>query len=269
VNTQTIRDFLSTRAEYTPKTRRKELEHVRFLLWFCVSQGWIENNPASGHGEGKSKAIRIKVPKGGSYQPFTEEEVERLLQAAETINNNNKRWINRARLRARAMILVMCYSGLRISDVATLRRDEVQPTGLMKDHMLVKTKVLHWTRFGEDTLRALLALPVESEYFFWSGPKESKMTTCCGTMRRTLSSIGKRTSIAVHPHRFRNTFSLRVMDETNDIRTLQQLLGHQNLSSTQAYLHNSTKQDQHLHDTLAKIQPGGKVIQMPSKSKSA
>lgn len=265
ITTQSVRDYLATRAQFTPKTRRKELEHIRFLLWFCVSQSWIEKNPASGYGEGK-KGIRVKVPKGGSYQPLDDEEIRLLLDAADTITNNNPKWIARARLRARAMILVMCYTGLRISDVATLRRDEVKGDGMVKDHVLVKTKLLHWTRLGEETLRALLALPVESEYFFWSGPEESKLATCCGSMRRTLYSLGERTGVAVHPHRFRNTFSLKVMDETNDVRTLQQLLGHASLKSTEAYLHNSTKQDDHLKKTLANIRYN--VIEMP-KPKSA
>lgn len=266
ITTQAVRDYLATRADYTPKTRRKELEHVRFMLWFCVSQGWIDRNPASARGEGKP--IRVKVPKGGSYQPINDEEIGLLLRAAATITNNNPKWIHRARLRAKAMILVMCYTGLRVSDVATLRRDEVRPDGNVRDHVLVKTKRLHWTNLGEDALRALLALPIEGEYFFWSGPAESKLSTATGSLRRTLYSLRDRTGIQVHPHRFRNTFSLKVLDQTNDVRTLQQLLGHASLRSTEAYLHNSTKQDEHLTGTLAKIRYN--VIEMPKgKRKTA
>jgi site-specific recombinase XerD len=262
-----VRDYLATRAEYTPKTRRKELEHIRFLLWFCVSQEWVDTNVAAARGEGK-RAIRVKVPQGGSYQPIDDEQIGLLLHAADTITNNNPKWVRRARLRARAAILVMCFTGLRISDVATLRRDEVRPDGTVKDHVLVKTRRLHWTNLGEAALRALLALPVEGEYFFWSGPKESKLSTATGSLRRTLYSLRDRTGVAVHPHRFRNSFALKILDTTNDVRTLQQLLGHASLKSTEAYLHNSTKQDAHLTNTLAKIQYGN-VIEMKRREKTA
>lgn len=268
ITTQSIRDYLATRIDCTTdKTRRKELEHIRFFLWFCVSQEWINANPAAARGEGK-KAIKIKVKPGGTFQPLDDEDIDLLLRAADTITNNNPKWIDRARLRARAMILTLCHTGMRISDVASLRRDEVRQSGEIRNHVMIKTKNLLFTHLVANALEALMALPVESEYFFWSGPGESKLSTCTGTMRRTLYSLGKRTGIKVHPHRFRETFALKVMDEAEDIRVLQQLLGHQRITSTEQYLHPSQRQRDHLKATLGKLK-FGKVIEIPKRGKKS
>jgi Phage integrase, N-terminal SAM-like domain len=136
ITAQTIRDFLATRAHCTPRTRRKELEHLRFLLWFCVDNDWIAKNPAAAKG---SRGVRVKVPKGGATMALADEEIDTLLQAADEIDNSNKRWIARARLRAKALILTLAYTGLRIGDVISMLRRDVKRDGSIELE-IVKTK---------------------------------------------------------------------------------------------------------------------------------
>src|SRR5690348_1223131 len=97
IDVASIRGYLATRADYTPRTRRKELEHIRFFLWFCVDNEWISRNPATATGK---RGVRVKVPKGGGSQPFTDDEINTLLDACERIDNKNMRYVARARLRA-------------------------------------------------------------------------------------------------------------------------------------------------------------------------
>lgn len=251
-----IRFFLSERQAareeagltYTPRTRRKELEHIRFLINYSIENEWIAKNPA--------KKVKVKVPKGGGTKPLTDEEINTLLAACRKITNHNKRWIERARLRSEALILGMCYTGFRISDMMTLKRSEVRRNGDVNNHIMVKTQELVFTTFGEQALRALLALPLEGgEYFFWNGV--SKLSTATGSCRRTLYSLQRMTGISVHPRRFRATFARKVLDETGDIRVLQHLLGHMSVRTTEdAYSYLGKKHEVRLKDALAKVSYG-------------
>lgn len=268
IRVESIRDFLATREDCTPRTRRKELEHIRFFLWFCVDNKWLVQNPASIRDANRG-GIKIKVPKGGATMPFTDEEIETLLEACDRIDNNHKKWIRRARLRAKALILGMCYTGLRISDIVSLKRSDLDTDG-NAEKLMVKTKELVWTNFGERALRAMLAVPREGEYFFWSGPGKSKLTTATGSARRTLYSLQRMTGIKVHPHRFRDTFALKVLEETNDIRILQSLLGHASVKTTEeSYKHLGPKHKQRLKQALSSVSYGkrdgttGQLIEMP------
>jgi site-specific recombinase XerD len=229
ITAQTIRDFLATRAHCTPRTRRKELEHLRFLLWFCVDNDWIAKNPAAAKG---SRGVRVKVPKGGATMALADEEIDTLLQAADEIDNSNKRWIARARLRAKALILTLAYTGLRIGDVISMLRRDVKRDGSIELE-IVKTKQQLTLVLNPQVLAALNALPKESLYFFWSGPSESKLTTATGSARRTLAALGKKTGISVHPYRFRDSFAQKVLEATGDIRALQFALGHLSIRTTE------------------------------------
>jgi integrase/recombinase XerD len=244
IKVEHIREFVAERSENKPRTRRKELEHVRFLFNYCVENQWIGLNPA--------KAVKIKVPKGGTTMPFTDPEISTLLSACDKIDNPNKKFVLRARLRAKALILGMCYTGLRISDMITLKRLEVKQDGEVKDHVIIKTKRVLWTQFGELALAALLAVPLEGEYFFWSG--KSKLTTATGSARRTFYSLQRATGIKIHPHRFRDTFALKVLEERGDIRELQFLLGHSSVKTTEEYYaHLGTKHQERLRTALSSI----------------
>ncbi len=270
IDVDCIRGYLATRADYTPRTRRKELEHIRFFLWFCFDNDWIPKNPATATGK---RGVRVKVPTGGASQPFTDDEINTLLDACEQIDNPNKKYVARARLRAQALILGMCYTGFRISDMMSLKRSEVSRDGGVEDHIMVKTKNLVWTRFGELALKALLALPQESEYFLWSGPDKSKLTTATGSARRTLYALQRATKINVHPRRFRATFAKKVLDDTGDIRVLQHLLGHTSLKTTEdSYAYLGPKHKERLTDALSQIKYAkrdgttGQVIEFPSST---
>ncbi len=94
-------------------TAQKELETLRQFFGFCRDRNWTDANPA--------KAIKsAKNIKPSEVVPYTPAEVAKILGACETIGRTNYE-----RLRARAMVLLLHNTALRVSDVATLARDRV------------------------------------------------------------------------------------------------------------------------------------------------
>ena len=87
---------------------------MRQFFGFCLERKWLDENPAK-----KIKAPRNIRPE--EVVPYTAAEVSRILAACDVIGPGPYE-----RLRAQAMVLLLRYTGLRISDVATLERDRRQ-----------------------------------------------------------------------------------------------------------------------------------------------
>jgi integrase/recombinase XerD len=77
------------------------------------------------------------------------------------------------------------------------------------------------------------ALPGQGEYFFWSGA--SKISSAIGNARETISRVLAVASIEGHPHRFRDTFSVSLLSKGEDLHTVQLLLGHTSIKTTEKH----------------------------------
>ena len=100
--------------EVCPLTWQKELQILRSFFGFCVDRRWTGDNPAR----------RMKMPndpKPKERVPYTTQEVTRIIAACDSFGRHAYE-----RLRARAMVLLLRFYGLRISDVATLERGRVK-----------------------------------------------------------------------------------------------------------------------------------------------
>jgi integrase len=164
--------------------------------------------------------------------PFSHEEIHAILGACDRIYNRNPKGVDRARLRARALVLLLLYSGLRISDAAKLSRSRVDmKTGQMLIRMM-KTRHPLYLPLNEETVNALAAIPVESPYFFWSGKGNSVVRSA----RRTIMTVLRLADVADgHPHRFRDTFSVELLNNGAELRTVQLLLGHKSIKTTEKH----------------------------------
>lgn len=210
----------------TPRTQAKELESLRSFLKFAVTRKWIPENYAA--------HLKAPADSGPPTMPFTADEVAAILDACEKIDNPNQREIARARLRARALVLLLLYSGLRISDAVRLERSKLDmKTGRLLIRTM-KTGVPLYTKVPGDAIAALAAVPREGKYFFWSG--RSKLSTAVGSARRTIACVLKLAQVEDgHPHRFRDTFSVELLNHGTDLRTVQLLLGHKSIKTTEKH----------------------------------
>jgi site-specific recombinase XerD len=202
VEVETI-DLYRRKRPINAATWTKELAILRNFLSFCIKRKWIGFNPAK---EVKSPGVKSK-PK----EPYTEEEVNKILAACDRLGRAPYE-----RLRARALVLLLRYTGMRISDVSMLRRDRV------RDHSVF----LHTMKNGKPVFRpiphfmeqALAELPLpkstkgESQHFFWSGNGTTR-AFIRGTTR-TLARVFEISEVkGAHAHRFRHTLATALLEK--------------------------------------------------------
>lgn len=212
-------------------TANSYLIHLRSWLKFCVSRGWLEKSPAA-------FVRRIKGGREGT-DPYTDLEVSKLLQACEND------W-------ERALLLVLLHTGLRISDVSSLTRDKIDwKTGYM---------VLRITKTGEPlqvhlqpaVLQALGSLPVTSGPIFANAKYQLRDRT--QRLWHSIHDIGVRCGVHAHPHRFRSTFAVSLLRSGADLRSVQHLLGHRSIVTTErAYARFSASQQALLDTATARL----------------
>jgi integrase len=104
--------------DLAPITTQKRLEMLRSMFRFCVDSGWIDRNPAKG--------VRLPVVKHKPTLLFTDEDMEKILWAADIIREIHWQMKEGVEKKLRTLILLMRYSGLRISDAVTLTTDRTK-----------------------------------------------------------------------------------------------------------------------------------------------
>jgi site-specific recombinase XerD len=180
----------------------KEIEILRQFFEFCRDREWIRMNPA--------KALkRPRLLEANDVVPYTLDEIVRIIPACDKIGRAKYE-----RLRANAMVLLMRYAGLRVSDVVTLSRDHIRGNRLEKRAV----KNGRWIRveLHPGVLRALEMLPPPKAAsrnckLYFSGETASLRSLVKGA-QRTLAAVFKRAKVpGAHPHRFRHTLASELL----------------------------------------------------------
>ena len=214
-----------------PRTQRTTIKQLRAFCAYCVrvhKRSCVDN---------LAKAMVLPLTDDVPTMPFTPEEIRKILAACDDMTGLSKSDTVAVRIRARALVLCLLHSGLRVSDVAQLKRSALEPS----NHLvlrIMKTGVPLKVKLNDATARALRALPTSPNgnptYFFWGG--DTRIDIAANNLLYTVHRVGKRAGVAnVHPHRFRDTFSVELLNNDVSIRTVQQLLGHKSVQTTEQH----------------------------------
>lgn len=188
-----------------PRYFAKNLERLRAFCQFCVDRDWLPKNPA--------KAIKMPRIEPRPTLPFTPQEMTQIVAACDHYCGN--------RPRVRAFVLVLRYSGLRISDAVTLT----------PEHMVGDRLRLYTAKTGEPVVVPLPALVVEAlrqiarpglPYFSTGHATRAAV----GNWARTLATLFVLGDVAQgHSSRFRHTFSTSLLERGVSVENVAILLG--------------------------------------------
>lgn len=241
-------EFLAFRvaAKIKASTTSRELSSLKRFYRFLLRQGKIQIDPS----------LNIDSPKLSRHLPesLTEDDVEALLSAPDT-----KQPLG---LRDRTMLEVIYASGLRVSELVSLKNSQVsQDMGVVR--IMGKGNKERLAPLGEEALSWLNRYTKQARTELLDGKITDTVfvtTRGSGMTRQAFWYLIKRharqAGIEKHlsPHTLRHAFATHLLNHGADLRVVQLLLGHADISTTQIYTHIARERLKLLH---AKHHPRG------------
>jgi len=236
VDRHTLRDYLSQLMEkgFVKASIARKLSAIRSFYRYLLRERIMSTSPLA---TTSSPKLDKRLP---SF--LTIEEVKQLLEAPDLSTPQGQR--------DRALMELLYASGLRVSELVNLNLEQVN---------LDSREIRVWGKGSKERM-VLMGKPAADALrtYLSQGRPEligNKRTSALFlnrsggrvTQRRVQRILEKYASLAgidkrIHPHMLRHTFATHLLDGGADLRVVQELLGHANLSSTQIYTHVTRSQ---------------------------
>ena len=232
--------FLFQRKMRSSSVNRK-ISSIKSFYIFLVKRNYVKNSPIND----------LVTPKQEKYLPesMSEAEVDKLLNSPDVANKIENR--------DKAMIEMLYATGMRISELVNLKITDVDMKRCVVK-VFGKGSKERLVPFGETALDSLRSYLNEREQ---SSSKEiflsnrgKKMTRVAFWQRVKIYLIRENLKNSISPHTLRHAFATHLLNRGADLRSVQLLLGHSDLSTTQIYTHIAK---QRLSDVLKKHHPRG------------
>jgi integrase/recombinase XerD len=245
---EVLLDYLSWRlqAGYQARSSARFLSALRGFYRFLLREGRIAEDPT----------LQVAMPQLGRPLPksLSEADVEALLAAPELTEPLG--------LRDRAMLEVLYACGLRVTELITLSLEQVNlRQGVLrvfgkgsKERLVpLGEEAMHWIeRYVRESRGFLLAGRPSDVLFPSQRGEQMTRQTFWYRIKHHASVAGISKSLS--PHTLRHAFATHLLNHGADLRVVQMLLGHSDLSTTQIYTHVARARLQELH---AKHHPRG------------
>ena len=217
-----------------PRTLARKLSSLRSFFKFLQREGVIKSNPAK----------LVLTPKLDKPLPhfMSEEESVQLIEAPKIGKINSPR--------DKAIFEILYSTGIRVSELVGLNVDDVDFIGnIIK--VMGKGKKERMVPIGDTALNALKEYldkrRVDNKFIFVNknGTRLSDRS-----VRNIINKYILEQAMAQHvsPHMFRHSFATHLLNHGADLRSVQELLGHVNLSTTQIYTHLTTDKLKKVYD---------------------
>ena len=188
--------------------------------------------------------INTELPKRGKSLPdvLSVGEINQIINATEKKHSDEKRlWI-----RDRAILETLYATGMRVSELTELRTSNVFFNDQMvrvfgkgsKERLIpIGTPALEWIQKYQSEVRGMTAKAKgtnDTVFLNWRGKPMTRMAIWNIVKEYTrLARISKE----IHPHTFRHSFATHLLEGGADLRAVQEMLGHADISTTQIYTH--------------------------------
>ena len=232
----TLRKFLGElrTKNHRPRTLARKISTLRSFFKFLQRENIIQNNPA----------LLLTTPKLDKRLPefLDEQEMLRFVEAPAPGKIAGKR--------DRAILETLYSTGIRVSELVGLNIDSVDFIG-NSARVMGKGKKERMVPIGQHALEAIqtyLDERVHRSPALFLNKNGKRLTT------RSISNITAKhiRTVSVHchvsPHVVRHSFATHLLNRGADLRSVQELLGHANLSTTQIYTHVTTERLKKVYD---------------------
>ena len=222
-----------------PRSTARQLSSFRRFYRFLLREGVLGEDPT----------LKIEMPKIGRSLPvaLSEGEVEDLLNAPEVSDPLGHR--------DRAMLEVLYATGLRVSELINLKQSQInlnqgvlriQGKGDRERLIPLGDEAQRWVREFQAGPRVEILLERQTEYLFPTR-RGDRMTR--QAFWHIIKRYAKKAEIGskLSPHTLRHAFATHLLNNGADLRVVQMLLGHSDLSTTQIYTHVARERMKELH----------------------
>ena len=241
-----LRDWIASmsRAGLAPSSISRSVSAARSFFRFLMLDGHIKRHPAED----------IHTPQRQSRLPqfLSEDEMERLLHAPDIKTEIG--------IRDRALLELMYAAGLRVSEACGLRASDVDieaalvtchGKGNKERRIPIGKSAIHWLQ-RHLSVRKQFGNEGKTELFLHRGKRMTRQTAW--------AVIKKYAAVAgvpdISPHTLRHSFGTHLMQHGADSRSVQALLGHSDISTTEIYTHIT---DLHMRKTYDRFHPRARV----------
>ncbi len=238
-----VRSYLGFLADHGLMRRSiaRKLAALRSFFKFLCREKEIEVNPVQ----------RVATPKMGRKLPdfLYVEQMDRLLSISDCTKLLG--------LRDQVLLELLYGSGLRVSELVGLNRQDVDmDNGLMKVRGKGnKERIVPLTNPALRALKEYLRQRNDEDTSLLLNYQGTRLSD--RSVRRILDKIMRKAGLDqhIHPHMLRHSFATHLLDGGADLRSVQELLGHEKLSSTQIYTHLTRE---HLKEVYMHAHPRAK-----------
>jgi integrase/recombinase XerD len=240
-----ISKFLSELYKYglSPRSVTRTLSAIRMFHKFLMSDGLAQKNPAE----------NIDSPKLPRELPdvLNQDEVEKILNQPMTSEPLG--------IRDRAILETLYATGTRVSELITIRQPDIHwQEGIVKvlgkgskeRYIPIGKSALRWIELYSKDVRPSLVRGGSGRDFVFLNARGKPMTRM--TVWNIVKSSKERAGITkdVHPHTFRHSFATHLLEGGADLRAVQEMLGHADITTTELYTHIDREYLKEVHKTF-------------------
>ena len=235
ITEETIQDFIYKMAEeLNPRSRARLISGLKSFFNYLVFEDYRKDSPME----------LIEVPKVGRKLPDTlsTEEIDALIDAIDLSSNEGER--------NRAMLETLYSCGLRVSELVGLKISDlffdegfikITGKGNKQRFVPIGTSTQKYINLYRDSMRNKLEVKKGHEDTLFLNRRGSGLTRAMvfTIIRRLAEAIGLNKTIS--PHTFRHSFATHLLENGADLRSIQLMMGHESITTTEVYMHLDRK----------------------------
>src|SRR5678815_2097480 len=233
------------RTKLLDNSKRRIVSALRGFYKFLMIDGHIKINPAE----------NLDLPQKGLYLPkfLNQTEMDQLLAVPDVSTETG--------VRDRALLELMYACGLRVSEAVNVKLGDIDiESGILTTtgkgsktrRVPVGSSAVEWVKSYLSIRRKKENIEIQNLFVTPAGMAMNR-----GSIFELVREYGRKAGLQdISPHTLRHSFATHLVQNRADIRSVQQMLGHADISTTQIYTHMT---DAHLRESYERFHPRAKV----------